>query len=239
MFLSKAGKIFLDAAENVLSFPCPYCGVNPSGREKCLFCENCARKISFVTPPFCPSCGSDLDGVLEICGKCMKDDKRPWDKAVSVFRMQGEGKKTIHKLKYNDFPVLARPLGYLAAGELEKRNVKADFIVPVPLHWSRRFLRGFNQSALISRIIGEYSGIPLKQIMKRRRKTMQQASLDREQRKKNMSGAFSLVKDEILKNRTILLVDDVMTTGSTLASAAKTLLEAGAKKVNVLVMARR
>lgn len=196
-------------------------------------------KITFVKPPFCPGCGGELDGVLEICRKCLKEEKRPWKKAVSVFRMTGMAQELIHRYKYGNTPEMARPFGKLAAEALIKSGIKIDFIVPTPLHWLRSFLRGFNQASLLAQIVSEETGIPVMEIMKRTKWTRQQARLNRKERKKNLSGAFSVKKQEICKNRSILLLDDVMTTGSTLTAAAAELIKAGASEINVLVLARR
>jgi len=193
----------------------------------------------FVSLPFCPGCGGELDGVLEICRKCLREEKRLWKKAVSVFRMTGTAQELIHRYKYSNTPEMARPFGKLAAEALIKNGIKVDFIVPTPLHWLRSFLRGFNQATLLAEVISEETGIPVMDIMKRTKWTKQQARLSRKERKKNLKGAFSVKKQEICKNRSILLLDDVMTTGSTLSAAAAELMKAGAHEINVLVLGRR
>ena len=192
-----------------------------------------------MTPPFCPGCGGELDGALAICSKCMREEKRPWPEAVSLFGMEGMGRILLHRFKFYNTPELARPLARLAAESLEKARTEFDIIIPVPLHWTRRFMRGFNQSLLMASLIAGFTDKPCEKILRRTRMGRVQSRLTREERKKNLIDAFSLKKGANCKNRAILLVDDVMTTGSTLSAASAELLKAGASAVNVFVLARR
>ena len=233
------GKIFNRAISEVLSFPCPVCKVNITENGKNAFCGDCAPEFLEVLPPFCPGCGGELDGALEVCGKCLKEEKRPWKKAVSIFRMNGAVQELIHRFKYKNTPELARLFGTMSVRKLAQENIKTDIIVPAPLHWMRKFIRGFNQSELLAEVISEKTGIPVSNCLSRIKWTKQQARLNREERKKNLRGAFSIKKPLICKNSSILLIDDVITTGSTLTAATKELLKAGAREVIVLIIARR
>ena len=216
--------------------PCVYCG-------RCLpdesgFCKECYKLIPFIRQPFCPACGAENDGIFDLCGKCLKEDKRLWSRAIAVMRMEGAGREMIHRLKYGKETAIARALANLAVNTWQSIVEDADIIVPTPLHWTRQLFRGYNQSELFANILATKINIPCKNILKRIKMTAQQASLKREQRKKNLIGAFSVKKEAICRNHTILLLDDVMTTGATLSSATSTLLDAGAKNVKVLVLAR-
>jgi ComF family protein len=237
--LTALRNIFRLTLENACSFPCPSCHDLVSEEGKNRFCPDCMGKINFVSSPFCPGCGGSLDGALELCGKCLLEDKRPWKKAVALFNMEGHGRILLHRLKYHNCPELARPFGELSAAALRKAELNPDFITPTPLHWTRRFRRGFNQAEILSGIISEASGIPMEKVLKRVKRTQIQSKLKRDERKKNLIGAFSAKKEEICKNKSILLVDDVMTTGATLAAATGALLDAGAKEVFVFALARR
>jgi ComF family protein len=199
------------------------------------------RKILFVRGPVCPGCGGPLDGVLDVCPKCLRESKRPWKSAVSVFSMNGFGRSLVHKLKYRGSTQLARPLGLLAAASLIRSGVRADVIVPTPLHWMRQALRGYNQSALLCLVLSAETGPPVKNILRRVKWTKQQARLGREKRKMNLSGAFSAKTETFAERRAILVADDVMTTGSTLEAAVNAVRNAnpGAGEINVLVLARR
>jgi ComF family protein len=201
-------------------------------------CADCKGKLPLVMSPVCRGCGAENDGIFEVCGKCLKEEKRNWRKAVALMRMEDYGRELIHRFKYKNDTALARPFGVIAAELLKKSRIRPDFILPVPLHWTRSFTRGYNQSRILCQIISAESGIPTRSILKRIKRTPKQANLSGVQRRKNLEGAFSVTDGEICKNSVILLVDDVLTTGSTLTSAASALLQSGAKEINILILAR-
>ncbi len=151
---------------------------------------------------------------------------------------EGNGRELIHRFKYQNDTALARPLGLLAGEKLKSSGLKADMIVPVPLHWLNYLVRGYNQSRLFSSFISKSAGIPLVNALKRVKWTKRQAKLDKNERRKNILKAFSVIDSEICRNKSILLVDDVITTGATLKTASKALLEAGAREINILTLAR-
>lgn len=233
---TKTMKLLHQIIQEIDSFPCVYCGqVLP---EKSGFCTACYDSLPLVLNPRCPGCGAENDGIFDLCGKCLKEEKRVWETAFSVMRMEGAARELIHRFKYGRETAIARTLGEVAADLWLESNEKVDMIVPTPLHWTRQFLRGYNQSELLAEIIADRAKIPCNKVLKRKKMTSKQANLDRKQRKKNLIGAFSVKKGAICRNRTILLLDDVMTTGTTLTSAASALLESGAKQVKILVLAR-
>lgn len=209
--------------------------------SSCSLCDECKSKIPEIKEPFCPACGGENDGIFEICPKCLKEEQRPWHIAVSVANYKSPIADMIKDLKYNSKTYYAKTLGLLAAEIWGKNNISVDCVCPIPMHWTRRFLRGYNQSELVAKVFSEKTGIPFSNLLKRIRKTPKQANLSREERKKNLKGAFKIVESERAKIKTgsILLLDDVLTTGSTLESACLTLLESGAcGKINILVIAR-
>ena len=232
---------FADFAKRLVSefvsFPCPACLKNMPAEHSGL-CADCKGKLPLVMSPVCRGCGAENDGIFEVCGKCLKEEKRNWRKAVALMRMEDYGRELIHRFKYKNDTALARPFGVIAAELLKKSRIRPDFILPVPLHWTRSFTRGYNQSRILCQIISAESGIPTHSILKRIKHTPKQANLSGVQRRKNLEGAFSVTDGEICKNSVILLVDDVLTTGSTLTSAASALLQSGAKEINILILAR-
>lgn len=227
------------AASYFFTYRCPGCDSHEFDFSNELFCMDCMRKLCCIHPPFCDGCGAELDGVLNLCSKCLVGEPRPWKNAVSIFHMDGLGSDLIHRFKYNGDFELGGPLSALAEMVLRSRGLNVDVVVPVPLHWRRLFMRGYNQSEVIAKGLANRLGVPMERMLKRNRYTKQQANLDKAEREKNLIGAFSLIKGANCKKRSILLVDDVMTTGSTLTEAAKVLLNGVDCEVSILVLARR
>ena len=232
-YLSKLLRIYLP-------LNCPECGGEPFDGAPGHFCAECLKKFHFVHAPFCPKCGGELSGILDVCTDCLHAAQDfPWERGVSVFRMTGAVKEAVYRYKYRSCVEYARAFGFLAAGALRASGLKADLIVPTPLHWIRYCQRTYNQAELFSQEIGRELGIPVGNVLRRVKWTKQQAKLGREERIRNLEGAFSIRDSTKCKGRCILLVDDVMTTGSTLSAGARVLLDSGAAQVNVLVLARR
>ena len=240
MFLKQQISSFFRFFGLYIPLNCPMCGGIPFDGSPNMFCKDCFEKLPFIRNPVCPGCGGELYGILDVCPDCLHAEKKfPWKRAAALFKMDGSAKEVIYQYKYRKGPELARPRGRLAAGCLENAGIKPDLIVPTPLHWFRHLQRGYNQAELLCNVIGQETGIPVRNLLRRKKWTRQQARLDRKQRIRNLHQAFSIIDSTNCRNRCILLVDDVMTTGSTLSAAAETLLGAGAAEVDVLVLARR
>lgn len=240
MFHGSDSKFYIkNFIREFLPMECPLCGGIPFDETANMFCAECISLLPFSNPPFCPGCGGTLSGILEICRNCLAEPKRPWKQALALFDMKGKASEVIYAYKYRNRPELARALGRLAACKLKELDTEINLIVPTPLHWTRYLWRGFNQAELLSHGISEVTGIPMRTALRRVKRTKQQARLKRDERLLNIHEAFSVIDSTILKKRAILLVDDVLTTGSTLSVATKTLLEGGASCVYVLVAARR
>jgi ComF family protein len=161
-----------------------------------------------------------------------------FDEAYSAGAYEGTLRKLIHLFKFNGIQPLARPLGNFLVQVLPRER-RFDAIVPMPLHWRRRWQRGFNQSELLAREIGRHWNVPIRKVVRRKRATAPQAGLTSAQRRKNVQGAFEIKRGTRLDGLSILLVDDVLTTGATAGACARTLKRAGAAQVSFIALARR
>lgn len=174
------------------------------------------------------------------CALCRRG-ARGFDAAYSFGFYEGELRKLIHLFKYGRIRTLSKPLGRLLAAALP-REQRFDAIVPMPLHWHKRWQRGFNQAELLAREIGRRTHTPVVNAIRRARDTESQAGLTSAKRRKNVSGAFQAARfrgrSNTIQGRSVLLIDDVMTTGATAASCARALKRAGAREVTLLTLAR-
>lgn len=143
----------------------------------------------------------------------------------------------IHLFKYGQVRPLAKPLGALLARAIPREH-RFDVIVPMPLHWKKRWSRGYNQSKLLAKEVARRWGVPVSQVVRRVKATAPQAGLSNSKRRLNMSGAFAMRKGASVKGLRVLLIDDVLTTGATASACAKVLKRAGASHVAVAAVAR-
>jgi ComF family protein len=206
-------------------------------------CPDCWQAISFLAPPFCDACGHPFEhdlGPGAICGACM-DEPYPFKRARAVFRYDDASRSLILRFKHADRLEGAKSFAkWMARAGVDVLEPGA-LLVPVPLHRWRLFSRRYNQAALLALALGRETGLAVdNQALVRHRWTPVQGRLGRAERAKNVRGAFSVSTNRLanLSGRHIILVDDVMTTGITLAECAQALLKSGAKQVDVLTLGR-
>ncbi len=207
------------------------------GRTGEWFCANCVASLQLIRPPLCARCGQATDDTAP-CTSCRM---HPLPDALTglraVARYQGGLRQAIHALKYEQIAVLAEPLGTLLADYLKVQALAVNLIVPVPLHPAREEERGYNQSALLAKVISQRASIPLDtRIIVRGRDTPPQVGLGESERRANMVGAFRCLGR--LDGAQVLIVDDVCTTGATLSECAVALKAAGAVTIWGLTLAR-
>jgi ComF family protein len=190
------------------------------------YCVNCRT-------PFLNSFPLDDDGRCTLCRRGLNG----FDAAYSYGSYDGSLRQLIQLLKYGRGATLAAPLTNLLMVALP-REQRFDAIVPMPMHWRRRWERGFNQAELLARGIARRTGIPLRKAVRRQRATPPQAGLSSARRRLNMAGAFRVPRADSVQGRRILLIDDVMTTGASAGACAQALKRAGAAYVAVLTVAR-
>ena len=157
---------------------------------------------------------------------------------LSLWRYEPPLDAVILALKFRRLDYLGRHLAHELAAALGGEFESADLVVPVPLHWTRRVARGFDQAERIAVPLAARLGLPVAGVLRRRRATGAQARLGRAARLANLAGAFRVDRAQAVAGRRVLLVDDVTTTGATLEAAAAALLSAGAAEVFALTAAR-
>lgn len=217
---------------------CLCCG-SEAGCEVDWLCAECYAKLrplygsAQVRQELCIRCGERLnDGVCPICGR---SDRKTLS-ACAAYGYEAPVDALVKKFKFQDMYRLDKWLALeMVKAVKEARFADADVIVPVPLHWIRKRLRGYNQSERLAGIISWKMGIPVSTSLIRTRNTRHQARLSSEERRKNLKNAFCV--NESMEGKSVLLIDDVRTTGSTVSECARVLMEAGASKVRVATFA--
>jgi ComF family protein len=203
-----------------------------------LLCECCAGELP-RNDYGCRRCGKPMPVAVEECGECQKSSPA-FDYVHTLYRYQPPVDQLVQQLKYNRKLYLARMFGEklreASAGWIHETG-KPDLIVPVPLHQNRLRKRGFNQSSEIARTMAKFLGVRLEvDAITRSRKTEPQTELPLQRRKQNIRGAFEV--DTSLKDLSIVVIDDVITSGHTVNELARVLKRAGASRVGVWGIAR-
>lgn len=240
----KAGAALMRAA-GLLVFPsiCKRCArmMDRSGEK--VVCADCLASLRVRRGPACERCGRFLDSaeVRPLCLSCLVDPP-PYGMHRSGGVYAGSLKDMILLMKYRGYPVLGWLLaGFLYDGLREDAAVweNADMLVPVPLHPKRERERGFNQSRIIAQGLSKKTGIPVSgRLLVKTRNVPPQTSLEAGKRAENVRGAYQVCKPGRIAGKTVVLVDDVCTTGSTLLACGTALLEAEPKEVRAVTLAR-
>ena len=222
---------------------CQSCGRVTGKLTAGIFCETCTGEIQYINPPLCPVCGAPHgagEGGDRLCRDCLTTPK-PFQIARSAAVYAGGLLQVIHRFKYHHHPELGAALGQLLLDGTYAGLPWEDFtvLVPVPLHIRRLRERGFNQALLMARTLSARCGVPVDFLsLERERDTPPQTRMGRRERRENIRGAFVVARREMIRGQRVLLIDDVYTTGSTLAECARVLLDSGAARVGVLTLAR-
>ena len=211
-------------------------------------CQNCANDLRRINPPFCLKCGEDFEGQIEgefECPNCT-NVRLDFDFARSPLHAAGTARELIHALKYRSRFYLADELAPFFIELLESddrlQNLAKDtLVIPVPLHWWRQQVRQGNQANELAKAFSKASDLPYFPALQRIRRTETQTRLTRKQRLSNLKGAFRIREKmrEKLAKKTVILIDDVFTTGSTAHECARLLKKKGlVEKVIVLTLLR-
>jgi ComF family protein len=245
MGLSSTSRLLTQLQKTVLD------AIFPSGCVNCAepidtpgnLCAHCWPKMTYISTPFCETCGFPFEydaGEDFVCAACLK--KPPsYSRARAVLKYDETSRDMILGFKHSDqtnrAPTFAK---WMHRAGVELIN-QCDLICPVPLHHKRLIRRRFNQSALLAKEIGALADKPvIHDLLVRRKSTRSQGGLSAKARLRNVRGVFevSTAKHSMLKDASVLLIDDVLTTGATVNACSRALLVGGAARVDVLTFSR-
>ncbi len=206
-------------------------------------CPLCWKQVGFIAPPLCACCGVPFDipaGAGMLCGACIANPPSYQSARASILYDEAS-RKLLLGFKHGDRTHAAQALAVWMQRAASDVIAQADVLLPVPLHRWRLFHRRYNQSALLAHKIAALTDKPVwVDVLRRTRATPSQGHRNRKERLENVRGAFEVSKSQgaAVKDKALVLIDDVMTTGATVEECARILLKAGAKRVDVVVLAR-
>ena len=238
-------RLLRGAAETLadLLFPphCALCLCRTRGGEH--LCADCRKTAPAIAAPFCQTCSAPHTGNIDgpfTCSHC-RERRFHFTCAVARYRSKDAVRELVHRFKYKRHYHLRHVLAGWLADTLDDARLQTppcDAVVPVPLHPVRQRERGFNQARVLAEELARRGGIPLADCLRRIRPTPTQTAFDRQARIENLRGAFRMRQNADVRNLHILLVDDILTTGSTVDECARVLTGAGAASVRVATVAR-
>lgn len=205
------------------------------------FCPSCFKQINFISEPLCRKCGSSFTLDISkgtICARCYKTMPF-YDKARALLKFDQYSKKAIHDFKYNDKSALAKVYARLIHNNYKDEIKEVDCILPVPMHKLKRMMRMYNQAYVLAKEIALIANKPLyHDVLIKSKWSKPQASLRAKDRLKNLNDSFYIKNDDLIFNKKVLLVDDVITTGTTINECSKLLKKAKCQTVIVVAIAK-
>ncbi|MBV9828830.1 MAG: ComF family protein [Alphaproteobacteria bacterium] len=233
---ARLGRVVVDG---ILPPRCLACGATVD--EPDALCPACWATMSFFAPPWCVRCGLPFVhpmGSGALCADCARG-QMSWDQARAVLRYDKHSRGLVLSLKHGDRTHLANGLGRWMQRSGRDVLEGVDWLMPVPLHWTRLATRRYNQAALLAHAVHRAGGpVVAPDWLLRRRRTPSQGRLGAAARVRNVRGAFALRPGRSVKGKRVVIVDDVLTTGATVEECARVLRRGGAAFVGVLTLAR-
>ena len=233
--MRKAGKMNY-LKELLFPLRCPVCD-RPIPFREGKVCKACKDKLQWIKPPYCMRCGKSLYQEKEYCRDC-RDKKHLFLRGRAVFEYTSIA-YSIYRFKYGSRQEYAPFLGMCMAYALEDfvRQIKPDGLIPVPLSKERFAKRGYNQAELLARQVGKVLNIPVySHLVMRIKNTVPQKELNEKQRQNNLKKAFKMVPN-VVKLKTIIIIDDIYTTGATIDALSEVFLESGTREIYFMTLA--
>jgi len=224
----KAKELFFN-----LKLTCNACGIE---NKEGLFCKDCKDKLPYNNV-FCERCGRSTINKEKACMSCQGQELH-FEKARSAFKYLEPISVMIQRLKYRGKRYYSRIFSIILAYYLLTDFADTDVLINVPMHKKDKFIRGYNQTEYLARELSKITGVNYKNnVFKKEIRTPRQATLNKEERKKNLKNAYKILDKNAIKGKVVTIVDDIITTGSTVETLAEKLKKAKAKKVYVLTIA--
>ncbi|MDR0329363.1 MAG: ComF family protein [Rickettsia sp.] len=234
----KISRLYNYLIDYILPARCLSCAEMTATKEG--FCLNCWKKLDFITKPYCNICGCRLDiSILDnmCCAKCFQH--KPWyDVSRSLIKFNEHSKEIIHAFKYQDKTIFSKTFSKLLYRQYHSKFQDIDLIIPVPMNRFKRLFRMYNPALIMAQEISKLLKKPVNpDVLIKSRWTKSQTFLSKKEREKNLSNSLIFNKKYQIIDQKILLVDDVLTTGTTINKCAKILKDSGAKSVYVMTIA--
>ena len=216
---------------------CIFCDAEIFDENKFGMCDKCAKTLPFIKEKVCKKCGDIIKSMANYCDMCQKNPP-VFEKASSVFYYKDNIKSAIKKFKFDGCKYLSKYFAEFLADKYFAEKFSCDVITYVPVHEERLKTRGYNQSELLAKDLSNLINIPfVKDAIIKSKKTLYQADLNYKQRQSNLIDAFKVANNKLFKDKSVLLVDDIFTTGATANECVKVVKACGASKVFVLTIA--
>lgn len=215
---------------------CPFCDEIVPGFEK-LICDTCREELTPIKD-YCMKCGKHVGQGEEYCSSC-REISHNFSRGRCLLPYEGKTRKSIYRYKYGNRQEYAKAYAQLMAEEMSDfiQNCRADALIPVPLHIRRQQKRGYNQATLLAKALGSIFHIPVySHLICRTKNTIPQKKLTFSQRQNKLKRAFKFIRNDVKLN-TIIIIDDIYTTGSTIDAIAHLCQEKGIKNIYFLTIA--
>ncbi|TCO76474.1 ComF family protein [Marinisporobacter balticus] len=239
----KRFSLYIDTVLNFIyprNIYCILCGKSIEKTEKYSLCNACREKIKFIDDHSCEKCGKPLAELYfqSKCPDCIKTN-HAYTKGFSCVEYDDYTKKLVHKLKYKNDRYLSYHMAEMMIEKLQKQGVEdIDLIIPTPLHKKKERKRGFNQAYLLAKYIGKAMNLKVdRKSLIKAKETQSQNQLSKDERKNNLKDAFYVVSKDAFKDKKILIIDDVYTTGSTMNACSEEILKAKPRGIFIMSFA--
>ena len=223
----------LKAAVYPENITCDLCGKELFGKERGAFCAECRKALPIIKGRICAFCGVPMDNDATYCDRC-QNSKSVLTKNRAALEYTDEARRMIYGVKFGGKRYLLKDLAVLMTDTYLSEGFTADVLTYVPMTIGEKRTRGFNQSEILAEEIATRLKLPVSDELTKIRNTKAQKKLTAKERAANLEGAFRVTNPDAFKNKDVVIVDDVYTTGATLSECASVLRKAGAKSVSGL-----